>query len=325
MNRTLRAVWRRLFQLVPVVLGIVAINFMLLHMAPGDLAEVMASEAMIDDPELIAAMRAEYGLDLPVYQQLANYVWNVLQLELGYSHRHALPVWDVIVERIPATLLLMATAMGLAVAIGVVAGVISSLQVNTLTDNAISVAAIVFFAAPSFWVGLMMMVAFAVKLGILPVSGMSTIGADHGFIGAIWDVVRHLIMPSLALGLFYAAIYARVMRSAMLEVFGMEFIRTARAKGLGERRVAFKHALRNAMLPLVTLFGLQVGTMLAGSVVIESVFSWPGIGTLVFEAVLNRNFPLVVGVLLIGSVMVIAANLIVDLLYMRLDPRIELR
>ena len=325
MNRNLRAVRRRLVQIVPVVLGIVAINFLLLNLAPGDLVDVMASEALIDDPDVIAEMRADYGLDRAVHEQLAAYVWNIVQLDFGYSYRHARPVWDVIVERVPATLLLMATSMGLAVTIGVVAGVVASLRVNTIADNAISVAAIVFFAAPSFWVGLMMMVAFAVKLGLLPVSGMTTIGADHGLLGASWDVARHLVMPSLALGLFYAAIYARIMRSAMLEVFGMDFIRTARAKGLGERRVAFKHVLRNAVLPLVTLFGLQVGTMLAGAVVIESVFSWPGIGTLVFEAVLTRNFPLVVGVLLIGSVMVIAANLIVDLLYMRLDPRIELR
>ena len=325
MNRTLRAVRRRLLQIVPVVLGIVAINFLLLNLAPGDLVDVMAAEALIDDPDVIAEMRADYGLDRPVHEQLALYVWNVLRLDLGYSYRHERPVWDVIIERVPATLLLMAASMGLAVMVGVVAGVISSLRVNTFADNAISVAAIVFFAAPSFWVGLMMMIAFSVKLGVLPVSGMTTIGADHDLLGATWDVARHLVMPTLALGLFYAAIYARVMRSAMLEVFSMDFIRTARAKGLGERKVAFRHVLRNAMLPLVTLIGLQVGTMLAGSVVIESVFTWPGIGTLVFEAVLTRNFPLVVGVLLIGSVMVIAANLIVDLLYMRLDPRIELR
>ena len=219
----------------------------------------------------------------------------------------------------------MSVSMALALFIGVLAGVVASLKVNTLYDNLISVVAIAFFAAPSFWIGLMMMVLFSVKLGLLPVSGMFTIGADYSLAGEIWDVTRHLVMPSVALGLFYAAIYARVMRASMLEVFGLDFIRTARAKGLGRNRVAFKHVLRNALLPVVTLFGLQLGTMLAGSVVIESVFSWPGIGTLVFEAVLTRNFPLVMGVLLFGSILVVIANLAVDLIYMRLDPRIELR
>lgn len=325
MNRTIQAVRRRLLQALPVILGIVAINFLLLNLAPGDLVDVMAAEEQISDPLVLAQIRAEYGLDKPLHEQLFNYVWNIVNLELGYSFRHSQPVWDVIVQRLPATLILMSVSMALALFIGVVAGVVASLRVNSLYDNLISVVAIIFFAAPSFWIGLMMMVLFSVKLGLLPVSGMMTIGADYSLAGEIWDVTRHLVMPSLALGLFYAAIYARVMRASMLEVFGLDFIRTARAKGLGKKRVAFKHVLRNALLPVVTLFGLQLGTMLAGSVVIESVFSWPGIGTLVFEAVLTRNFPLVMGVLLFGSILVVIANLAVDLIYMRLDPRIELR
>ncbi|MDP6574531.1 MAG: ABC transporter permease [Rhodospirillales bacterium] len=325
MNRTFLAVRRRLLQAVPVVFGIVAIIFLLLNLSPGDLVDVMAAEEQISDPQVLEQIRAEYGLDKPIYVQLANYVWNIVHLDLGYSFRHSQPVWDVIVERLPATLILMSVSMALALFIGGLAGVVASIKVNTLYDNLISVVAIIFFAAPSFWIGLMMMVLFSVKLGLLPVSGMYTIGGDYSLAGEIWDVTRHLVMPSFALGLFYAAIYARVMRASMLEVSGLDFIRTARAKGLGEKRVAFKHILRNALLPVVTLFGLQLGTMLAGSVVIESVFSWPGIGTLVFEAVLTRNFPLVMGVLLFGSILVVIANLAVDLVYMRLDPRIELR
>ncbi|MEQ9642135.1 MAG: ABC transporter permease [Alphaproteobacteria bacterium] len=325
MNRTLLAVRRRLWQAIPIVLGIVVINFLLLNMAPGDLVDVMAAEEQINDPDVLAKLRADYGLDQLLHVQLALYVKNVVTLDLGWSYRHGQPVWDVIVERLPATLILMLTAMALALIIGVLAGVVASWKVNTLADNLISIVAIVFFAAPSFWIGLMMIVLFSVKLGWLPVSGMTTIGTDYGVFGVLWDVVRHLIMPALALGLFYAAIYARVMRASMLEVYGFDFIRTARAKGLSESRVAFKHVLRNALLPVLTLLGLQLGTMLAGSVVIESVFSWPGIGTLVFEAVLTRNFPLVMGVLLFGSILVVIANLAVDLIYMRLDPRIELR
>lgn len=325
MNRTARAVRRRLLQAVPVIFGIVVLNFLLLNLAPGDLVDVMAGEEQISDPAVLAQLKAEFGLDKPLHIQLGNYVWNILKLDLGYSFRHSQPVWDVIVERLPATLILMSVSMALALTVGLVAGVAASLKVNTLYDTLISIVAIVFFAAPGFWIGLMMMVLFAVKLGLLPVAGMFTIGSDYSLAGQIWDVTRHLVMPSLALGLFYAAIYARVMRASMLEVYGLDFVRTARAKGLGEGRVAFKHVLRNALLPVVTLFGLQLGTMLAGSVVIESVFSWPGIGTLVFEAVLTRNLPLVMGVLLFGSILVVTVNLLVDLVYMRLDPRIELR
>ncbi len=325
MNRTLRALQRRLLQAVPIILAIVAINFLLLNLAPGDMVDVMAAEEQIAEPEVLERLRAEYGLDRPLGVQLARYVWSAARLDLGYSFRHGEPVWDVLARRLPATLLLMGASMAAALVLGVLAGAVASLRVNTLTDNLISVIAIIFFAAPTFWIGLMMIVLFSVKLGWLPVSGMFTIGADYGLLRQAWDLTRHLIMPVAALGLFYAGIYARVMRSSMLEVYGLDFVRAARAKGLSERRVAFKHVLRNALLPVITLFGLQAGTMLGGSVVIESVFSWPGIGTLLFEGVLTRNFPLVMGVLLLGSLLVVAANLTVDLIYMRLDPRIELR
>jgi peptide/nickel transport system permease protein len=316
---------RRLLQAIPVVLGIMIINFLLLKLAPGDLVDVMAAQQQISDPRILDRLRAEYGLDRPVYVQLFNYLWNVAQFDLGYSFYHSQPVLTVISERLPATLLLMSASMLLAVVVGVGAGVLASLRVNKLTDNVISVVAVVFFGAPSFWVGLMMMVLFSVKLGLLPVAGMTTVNSNFGLWGHVWDVTRHLLMPMFALGLFYAAIYTRVTRSSMLEVYGLDFVRTARAKGLSERRVAIKHVLRNALLPVITLFGLQVGTMLAGSVVIEAIFSWPGIGTLIFDAVITRNFPLVVGVLFLGSVMVVIANLLVDLLYMVLDPRVEVR
>ena len=325
MSRTLRALRRRLLQAVPTILGIVVVCFLLLNLAPGDMVDVMAAEAQITEVAVVERLRAEYGLDQPLYVQMARYVWNVLQLDLGFSFRHSQPVWDVIAERLPATLLLMSAAMSLAVVVGVLAGATASLRLNTWADHLISVVVVLFFAVPSFWLGLMMIVLFSVKLGWLPVGGMATIGGAAAGLAHAQDVARHLIMPVLALGLFYAAIYARVMRSSMLEVIGLDFVRTARAKGLGSRQVEFVHVLSNALLPVVTLFGLQLGTMLAGSVVVESVFSWPGLGTLLLDAVFARNYPLVMGVLLFGSVFVVCANLLVDLLYMRLDPRIELR
>jgi len=193
--------------------------------------------------------------------------------------------------------------------------------VRTVWDTVVSVIAMFFFAAPSFWLGIMMIVLFAVKLGWMPVGGMITIGGG----GGILDILHHLVLPTLALGLFYAAIYARVMRSSMLEVSQLDFVRTARAKGLSRRQVTVGHVLRNALLPVVTILGVQMGTVLAGSVVIESVFSWPGVGSLLFDSVSSRNYPVVLGILVLGSLVVIAANIAVDLVYMWLDPRIEIR
>jgi peptide/nickel transport system permease protein len=325
MNRTIRAIRRRLLQALPTILGIALLNFLILNLAPGDLVDAMGAEQQITDPDVLSRLRETYGLDRSLGEQLVSYLTDLARLDLGYSYRHGEPVSQVILERLPATLILMFSSLGVALFLGVTLGVIASLRVNTLTDNLISVGAVLFFAAPSFWVGLMMMVAFAVKLGWLPVAGMQTIGKDYSVFETAIDVLRHLAMPAMALGLFYAAVYARVMRTSMLEIFGLDFVRTARAKGLPERVVAFKHVLRNALLPVVTLLSLQLGTVLAGSVVIESVFSWPGIGTLIVGAVSGRNFPVVAGVLFLASIMVIASNLIVDLLYMVLDPRVELR
>ncbi len=324
-NGTLRVVRRRLLQAIPTILGIVIINFLILNMAPGDLVDVMAAEQQITDPAILDRLRESYGLNRSLGQQLASYLLDIARLDLGYSYRHNEPVLQLILGRLPATLILMLSSLGIAALLGIALGVIASLKVNSLTDNLISVAAIIFFAAPSFWVGLMMMVIFAVQLGWLPVAGMQTIGAQYGMFDTLVDIAKHLVMPAAALGLFYAAVYTRVTRTAMLEIFGLDFVRTARAKGLSERIVAFRHVLRNALLPIVTLLSFQIGTVLAGSIVIESVFSWPGIGTLIVEAVSGRNFPVVVGVLFISSMLVIAANLLVDLLYMALDPRVEVR
>jgi len=325
MERTWRAVRRRLLQAIPTIFGILILNFLILNLAPGDLVDVMAADEQITNPVVLAKLRESYGLDQPVHVQALNYLVNVVQFDLGYSYRHNLPVIDIIMDRLPATLLLMFTSIALAMTIGIAAGVAAARRVNSLADNVISVVAVLFFAAPSFWVGLMMIVLFAVKLGWLPVAGLQTIGVDYGLFEQALDIVWHLIMPAVALGLFYAAVYARVMRTSMLEIFGLDFVRTARAKGLSERKVATKHVLRNALLPVVTLLSLQLGTVLAGSVVVEAVFSWPGIGTLIVEAVSGRNFPLVVGILFLASIMVVIANLLVDLVYMRLDPRVELR
>jgi peptide/nickel transport system permease protein len=248
-----------------------------------------------------------------------------MHLDFGFSYRQNLPVMQAIWINLPATLLLMVSSIVLAFAVGVAAGVVASVKVRTFWDTLVSIAAMFFFAAPSFWLGIMMIVLFAVKLGWLPVGGMATIGGAGGGIAGVFDILHHLILPSLALGLFYAATYARVMRSSMLEVAQADFVRTARAKGLSRTKVTLSHVLRNALLPVVTILGVQMGTVLAGSVVIESVFSWPGVGSLLFDSVSSRNYPVVLGIMVLGSLVVIAANIAVDLVYMWLDPRIEIR
>lgn len=321
-----RPLGRRLLQAVPTLFGIVLICFVLMSLAPGDMVDILSAEGQISDPEVLARMRALYGLDVPVPQQFLNYVAGVLTLDFGYSYRHARPVLDIILERLPATILLMTVGLVAAVILGMLAGAVAALRVNTATDAILSILAVVFFAMPSFWFSLMLVVLFSVKLGWLPVAGMQTIGASHaGFLAQLLDISRHLVLPALSLALFYAAIYARVMRSSMLQVYNLDFVRTARAKGLGERRILLRHVLRNALLPVVTLIGIQFGTMLAGSVVIESVFSWPGLGTLLLESVTSRNFPLMMGIMIFSSVLVILANLVVDIVYRLLDPRISAR
>jgi peptide/nickel transport system permease protein len=320
----LKLLRRRLVQAVPLILGVVVINFCLIQMAPGSFLELMTAENQVSDPNTIALLRKTYGLEDPVWLQLLKYIWALMRFDFGFSYRQNMPVIQAIWIHLPATLLLMVSSITLALAVGVSAGVVASMKVRTFWDSLVSVAAMFFFAAPSFWLGIMLIVLFAVKLGWLPVGGMMTIGGAGG-VGGILDILHHLILPTLALGLFYAAIYARVMRSSMLEVAQLDFVRTARAKGLSRNKVTIAHVLRNALLPVVTILGVQMGTVLAGSVVIESVFSWPGIGSLLFDSVSSRNYPVVLGIMVLGSLVVIAANIAVDLVYMWLDPRIEIR
>lgn len=325
MNRVIRIVRRRLLQMIPVILGIVVFNFLLLHMAPGDAVDVIAGEAGAGDLEYVAQLRAQYGLDQPLPAQLAKYLWNVVQLDLGHSVRHNMPVLDLILDRLPATLLLMLGAMAMSILFGVTLGVVAAWRVRSPADTLISIFALLSYATPTFWIGLMFILLFSVTLGWLPTSGMRTIGVSQSGLAAAVDVGRHLLLPAVTLALFYMAIYTRLMRASMLEVYGQDYVRTAHAKGLSAGRVAAKHVLRNALLPVVTMAGLQVGGLLGGSVLVETVFGWPGLGRLAYNAVFQRDFNLLLGILLLSSVLVVAANLIVDMLYAALDPRIAYR
>lgn len=320
-----RLVLRRVSQGLPLILGVIVINFTLIQLAPGTFLDIMTAESQVSDPALIERLRVTYGMDQPAWVQLGRYILSVARFDLGFSYRQNLPVFDVILAHLPATLILMSASLAVALLVGVTVGVVSAVKVNTLTDNILSILAVVFFAAPSFWLGIMLTVLFSVKLGWLPVGGIRSLGGAEGLFAATLDVMHHLVLPSIALGLFFAATYARVTRASMLEVLGHDHVRTARAKGLAPSEVVVKHVVRNAMLPIVTLFGLQIGTVLGGSVVIETVFSWPGIGSLLLDSVASRNYPVVLGVLIFGSIVVVVANIVVDLAYLRLDPRISER
>lgn len=320
----LRFVGRRLLKALPLLVAVVVFNFCLLKLAPGDAAEVLAGESAAATPEYLAELRARFGLDQPVTVQFFNYALKLAQLDLGYSFRHNQTVLQLVLGRMTATLVLMAGALMLAVTIGTALGVVASRKVNSVRDNLISVLAMLAFATPVFWLGLMMIVFFSVRLGWLPSNGMETIAAGYTGLARLLDIGRHMVMPVSTLALFYVALYTRVMRASMLEVFNQDYVTTARAKGLSERRIALKHVVRNALLPVVTLFGVQLGTMLGGSVLVETVFSWPGLGRLAFEAVAQRDINLLLGILLLCSFLVIAANILVDLAYARLDPRIRL-
>ena len=319
---TILFVARRLAQVVPVVLAIAALNFVLVKLAPGDAADILAGQMGHATLEFTEQLRREFGLDLPLVEQFAAYMGKLFTLDLGVSLIQQQPVLDLILERLPATLLLMLTAIAIAVASGVVLGVVAARRQGGWVDNVVSVAALLVYATPSFWLGLMLIVLFSIRLDLLPSGGMMSIGSGKTSIALALDVARHLVLPALTLGLFYAAVYARLMRAAMLEVYGQDFIVTARAKGLSERSIAWTHALRNALLPVVTLAGMQIGHLLGGSVLIETVFAWPGLGRLVFDALVQRDLNLLLGILFVSSVVVVLANLVVDVAYGLLDPRI---
>jgi peptide/nickel transport system permease protein len=315
---------RRLLQAVPVVLAILVLNFLLLHLAPGDAAQVLAGEAGSATPEYMAQLRQRFGLDRPLLVQLLLYLKQMLVLDLGFSFRHSMPVLDLILGRLGPTLLLMVTTFTVAVCAGVALGLLAAARAGRWQDTLISVLALVSYATPLFWVGLMLIVVFSVKLGWLPTSGMETVGAFYEGWPRVLDVGRHLILPALSLSLFYLALYVRLMRAAVLEQAGMDYVTTARAKGLGEVRITLSHVLRNAILPVVTVAGVQVGGLLGGSVVVESVFAWPGLGLLAFQSLFARDFNLLLGIFFLSACLVVALNLVVDVVHTLLDPRVSM-
>jgi peptide/nickel transport system permease protein len=306
-----------------VLFAIAILNFLLIRAAPGDPAVVMAGEAGAADAVFLQQLRERFGLDRPFLEQLWIYLRGYLTLDLGYSYRQQQPVATLILSRLPATLLLTGAAFVISIVGGILVGIVAARRVGRVSDSAITAAALVFYATPLFWIALMGQIVFALKLGLLPNVGYETIGAGYTGLRRALDIGWHLVLPATTLGLFFMALYARMMRASMLEVAGADFVKTARAKGLKESVITRRHVARNALLPVVTLAGLQAGQLVGGAVLTETVFAWPGIGRLMFEALAQRDYAVLLGVFFISSAMVILLNLVTDLVYRAVDPRIE--
>lgn len=313
----------RLVKAALVVLAIVVCNFFLIHAAPGDPASIIAGQSGAADAKFLEQLRAQFGLDQPLYVQLWLYLKGILTLDLGFSHRQQASVASLVLDRLPATLLLTGAAFIFAIVLGVTMGALAARRVGTWSDSIITVLALTFYATPLFWVGLMLVLLFSVTLEWLPSFGMMSVGVELSGFGKMLDIGQHLLLPALTLGLFYVAVYARLSRATMLEVADQDFVKTARAKGVPEGRILRRHILRNALLPVITFAGIQAGQLIGGSILVETVFAWPGIGRLAFEALLARDYQVLMGVFFCTSVMVVLFNLVTDLLYAVVDPRVE--
>ena len=312
----------RLAQVLPILFVIIVVNFVLIRLAPGDPMAYIIGDAPVPE-EQIAALRAKLGLDLPIYQQLLIYLGDVLTGNLGYSFISRAPVLEVILQRLPATLLLMLTQYLLAIAAGILLGVVSARRQGSALDTGVTLLSVVGYAVPVFWLGQMLMLVFATKLGLFPAQGMLSLRYDLGPAAKALDIAHHLVLPALTLAFFNLALIARLTRSSMLQVLRLEYIIFARSKGLSERVVVFKHALRNAVLPVVTIIGMNLRTIIAGAVLTETVFAWPGLGRLTFDAIYTRDYPVLMAMFIFVGIVVVIANLLTDIAYAYLDPRIR--
>ena len=321
--KTLWMIVQRISYALILLLAVLVLNFTLMYLAPGDIADTIAGDMGGANAEVMAEIRRSYGLDRPVWEQLVSYLWNVVQLDLGYSYFFNTSVVSLLVERIPATLLLVVSAQILAIFIGVLLGVVAARRPNGLTSHAVTLLALFGFSAPVFWTGIMLLIAFSLLVPLFPVAGMQDVTIDGGAWVKMVDVAHHLVLPTITLASIFLALYSRLCRASMLEVLGSDYIRTARAKGLSDRQVVVKHALKNALNPVVTLAGLQFSAVVSGAVLVETVFSWPGLGTLALQSIIARDTPTILGILFFSSLVVVVANLLTDLALRLIDPRIR--
>jgi peptide/nickel transport system permease protein len=314
---------RRLLQAIPLLIVISLLTFLIVEIAPGDAAQMYIDPNKGTDPAYIAQVRRTLGLDQPVYVRYVGWLGQTLSGDLGFSFRNRRPVTLEIGDRLPNTLLLSGVSLALSFMIAIPIGVISALKRYTLLDYVLSTAALAGISIPIFWVALLLIQVFAIQLGWLPATGMTDVRARYTGWEANVDVIRHMILPTITLSLAQIAGWSRYQRSALLEVLGQDYIRTAQGKGLRERRILLVHALRNALIPMVTLLGISVPTVVTGAFITETIFSWPGIGRLGVEAVTGRDYPVIMAVTMMSALLIVVGNLLADIAYAWVDPRIR--
>ena len=301
---------------------IMTVSFLLIHAAPGDPVLYMVGSAPVSE-EFIEMKRHELGLDRPLYVQYVDYMGRLFRLDFGYSYLQNTKVLDLILQRLPATILLLGVAYAIYSIAGILLGVATSARPGSKRGNAMMAIALLGYCMPGFWLGLMSLYIFGLTLGWFPISGMYTLGADLVGFAFVIDVLRHLILPASLLGFWVLALLFRITSQSMQETLQEDFITTARAKGLNEKIILFKHALKNSLRPIVTLLGVRAGMVLGGAVITETIFTWPGMGRLMYGATVSRDYPLLLGCFVFTSIGVIVANLLVDLVYAKIDPRVR--
>ena len=317
---------KRLLQAIPLLLGIATITFFIVHTAPGDPMDVYMEKQYRKevDPRVIEALRHKYGLDQPLPVQYVKWLRNLAHGDLGESFRYRRPVLDLVEERIPYTLQITVLALLLGAALGIALGIISAVKQYSALDKITTVGSLVFYSMPEFWLAVMLVLVFAVNLRWLPTSQTRSLDYElFSWSGKVLDRVWHLILPVFVLGVASAAGTARYMRNQLLEVLSEEYVLAARARGLSERAVILKHALRNALIPIITIYGLELPFLLGGAVLVEKVFAWPGMGLLAVEAVEARDYPIILATSMIAAVLVVLGNLLADIIYAVVDPRIS--
>ena len=308
---------------VGLILAVIVMCFSLVHLAPGDAALVIAGDSGAGDPELIEQIREDLGLDDPYLVQLSRYVGDVASGDFGTSYRFNEPVTSLIGDRIWPTILLVTTALLFAIVIGVLVGVFTARRPESPVSHGVTVFSLVGYSMPVFWTGYLLIIAFASNVRWFPVAGMRDVRFEGNRFEEWLDIAHHLVLPALTLGLIYLAQYSQLSRASMLEVLQSDYVRTARAKGLAERKVVYKHALRNAVIPVITIAGLQFGALLSGALLVETVFNWPGLGRLAADSVFQRDAPVLLGVLICSAVLVVVINILTDVVYRMIDPRIR--
>jgi len=323
-----RFIARKITVAIPGFFVLITIVFFMIRLAPGDPVNYLLGEggSAVDYQhylQYVAEIKAKYGLDKPLHEQLLIYILAILHGDLGYSIIQNAPVLELILDRLPATLLLMIPGFVLAIVLGTVAGVFAAARPYSKVDNALTIVSVLGFSTPLVWLGQVLLSAFAVNLHVFPIGGLRTLTGNLIGFEYVVDILRHMVLPVVTLSTVYFAVLMRLTRANMLEVLGENYITTARSKGLSNRTVMYRHAFKNALLPVVTMMGMQASLMIGGMVVIENTFAWPGIGRLMVNALLQRDYPIILGVFMFIAFSVIIVNLAIDVIYSFLDPRIR--